>query len=60
MADLIVVLEKGQIAARGTHDQLLRTSELYAKIYHGQLRPQEQHAEDGQPVEHVQQALLSA
>ena len=40
-ADLILVLEKGRIAASGTHEQLLRTSGLYAEIYHHQLRPQE-------------------
>ncbi len=39
MADLILVLEKGHIAARGTHEELLRTSGLYAEIYHHQLRP---------------------
>ena len=36
-ADEIVVLEKGEIVARGTHDTLLETSELYAEIYHSQL-----------------------
>jgi ATP-binding cassette subfamily B protein len=41
LADLILVLEKGRIAAKGTHQELLQTSELYARIYHGQLRPQE-------------------
>ncbi|MFN2169093.1 MAG: ABC transporter ATP-binding protein [Anaerolineae bacterium] len=40
-ADLILVLDKGRIAARGTHADLLRTSGLYAEIYHRQLRPQE-------------------
>ena len=39
MADLILVLDKGRIAARGTHDELLKTSGLYAEIYHQQLRP---------------------
>jgi ABC-type multidrug transport system fused ATPase/permease subunit len=32
LADDIVVLEDGGVAARGTHDQLLRESELYAEI----------------------------
>jgi len=37
-ADLVLVLERGRIAARGTHEELLRTSGLYAEIYHRQLR----------------------
>ncbi|MBE7553472.1 MAG: ABC transporter ATP-binding protein [Anaerolineales bacterium] len=41
LADLILVLERGRIAARGTHQELLHTSGLYADIYHRQLRPQE-------------------
>ncbi len=40
MADLILVLEKGRIAASGTHEELLRASGLYAEIYHRQLQPQ--------------------
>jgi ATP-binding cassette subfamily B protein len=39
-ADLILVLDHGRIVARGTHEELLATSELYAEIYHRQLRPQ--------------------
>lgn len=38
LADLILVLEKGRIATQGTHSDLLRTSGLYAEIYHRQLR----------------------
>ncbi|HRT32170.1 MAG TPA: ATP-binding cassette domain-containing protein, partial [Anaerolineae bacterium] len=37
-ADLVLVLEKGRIAAAGTHAELLRTSGLYAEIYQRQLR----------------------
>lgn len=39
-ANLIVVLDKGRISASGSHEDLLRTSELYARIYHGQLLAQ--------------------
>jgi ATP-binding cassette subfamily B protein len=48
-ADQVLVLDQGQIVARATrtdeqsaHEQLLRSSGLYAEIYYGQLRPQEQ------------------
>jgi ATP-binding cassette subfamily B protein len=36
-ADLILVLEKGQIVARGRHYELMETSEIYADIYTSQL-----------------------
>ena len=32
-ADLIIVLRQGRIAAIGTHDELMRTSEAYARIF---------------------------
>jgi ATP-binding cassette subfamily B protein len=41
-ADLILVLERGRIVAQGKHEELLRTSGLYAEIYQRQLRPQEE------------------
>ncbi|TAH51727.1 MAG: ABC transporter ATP-binding protein [Chloroflexota bacterium] len=36
-ADQIFVLDKGKIAARGTHEELLESSEIYAEIYSSQL-----------------------
>jgi ABC-type multidrug transport system fused ATPase/permease subunit len=49
-ADLVLVLDKRRIAACGrrtaehtAHDELLKTSGLYAEIYYRQLRPQEEH-----------------
>ncbi|MCS6870226.1 MAG: ABC transporter ATP-binding protein/permease [Anaerolineae bacterium] len=36
-ADLILVLDKGQIVASGKHEELLETCELYAEIYSSQL-----------------------
>lgn len=48
-ADQVLVLNRGRIAARGrrtaqhsAHEDLLRTSGLYAQIYEQQLRPQDQ------------------
>jgi ATP-binding cassette subfamily B protein len=41
-ADQILVLEDGEIAERGTHQQLLSRGGLYRNIYDLQLRPQEE------------------
>ena len=32
-ADLIIVLRKGKIAAIGTHEELMKTSEAYSRIF---------------------------
>ena len=41
LADEIVVLDDGRIAARGTHEELLATSPVYRDIYeHGLLERQ--------------------
>ena len=41
-ADLILVIEKGRIVERGTHDELLALSGAYTRLYDLQLREQEE------------------
>ena len=41
-ADLILVLEDGEIVERGTHEELLARDGFYRRIYDLQLRPQDQ------------------
>ncbi len=43
-ADLILVLDEGEIAAMGTHEELLRDSELYNEILGSQLVTEEERA----------------
>ena len=40
-ADQILVLERGEIVARGTHEELLNESPVYAEIYYSQLERDE-------------------
>jgi ATP-binding cassette, subfamily B, multidrug efflux pump len=47
-ADLILVMNKGRIVERGTHDELLEQGGLYRRLYDLQLRDQEEQlAKDG-------------
>ena len=36
-ADKIIVIDRGKIAAEGTHKDLMKTSEVYREIYESQL-----------------------
>lgn len=49
-ADQIIVLRKGRVAARGTHEQLLRTSEPYRRIFDTEntLEPIEQEQDEAE------------
>jgi ATP-binding cassette subfamily B multidrug efflux pump len=46
-ADLILILDEGEIAARGTHEELLRDSELYNEILGSQIYAEEPIAASG-------------
>ena len=39
-ADLILLIDKGKIIARGTHEALVRTSDLYRRLCELQFDPQ--------------------
>jgi ATP-binding cassette subfamily B protein len=38
-ADVILVVDRGRIIERGTHDELLQRGGLYARLYHQQFAP---------------------
>lgn len=40
-ADRILILENGRIVAQGTHEELMRSSEIYQDILHSQLNGEE-------------------
>ena len=37
-ADMILVMDNGRIVASGKHEELLRSSQIYADIYNSQLQ----------------------
>ena len=48
-ADLILVIEHGEVVERGTHEELSRLDGYYRKIYNLQLKPQEDDGSAGAP-----------
>jgi ABC-type transport system involved in cytochrome bd biosynthesis fused ATPase/permease subunit len=52
-ADLILVMDKGQIVERGTHDELLKRGGLYKEIHDLQLTQNDALAEETESVERI-------
>ena len=43
-ADLILVMENGRIVDRGTHEELMQSSQIYREIYQQQTKGGEEDA----------------
>ena len=41
-ADQIIVLDKGEIVGRGTHDELMQSNDIYREIANSQLNKAEE------------------
>lgn len=39
-ADMIIVLDKGKLVSKGTHQELLKSCEHYSRMYHAQFKPE--------------------
>jgi ATP-binding cassette subfamily B protein len=52
-ADVILVVDRGKIVERGTHDELLRRGGLYAKLYRQQFAPSTKQPARGADSEQV-------
>src|SRR5215217_7724164 len=59
-ADVILVVDRGRIVERGTHDELLRQGGLYEKLYRQQFAPSAKRASRGADPEHVRRGPAAA
>lgn len=42
-ADMIIVMDNGKISAKGTHDELMKSSEIYREVYEQQTNGGDEH-----------------
>ncbi len=53
-ADQILVLDQGEIVARGNHEELMASSEIYTEIYDSQLQDAGGHLAVSEPTEEME------
>ncbi len=59
-ADLIIVLEDGKIAEKGTHDELLENEDgIYYNLYHTQFRAQREREEEAEKLKAQREATVA-
>ncbi len=58
-ADLILVIDRGEIVQRGTHDELIAQDGLYREIYRAQMEEQERARAQMQDIEQLDAAQMA-
>jgi ATP-binding cassette subfamily B protein len=57
---VILVVDRGRIVERGTHDELLRRGGLYEKLYQQQFAPSTKRSNRSSQLEHVRRGAAAA
>ncbi len=59
-ADVILVVDRGRVVERGTHDELLQQGGLYEKLYRQQFAPAAERSRRSVDPEHIRRGPAAA